>query len=86
GHARTLLHQAAARTAGEVAAVAGLLRAAGRTDEAGEILETVARTRPADAAADLARVRPELTDLLLAAASRISASCRRDVAAALARR
>ncbi|NJP45498.1 flagellar biosynthesis protein FlhF [Actinacidiphila epipremni] len=83
--ARTLLHQAASRAAAEVADVADLLATAGRAAEAGELLETVARARTADAAAAVARARPGLTQLLLAAAARVSAPCHRNLAAALAR-
>ncbi|WP_329173557.1 hypothetical protein [Streptomyces sp. NBC_01477] len=82
-HSRTLLHQVAARAAGDVALVADLLHAGGRSAEAGELLETVARGRNADAAAAVARARPTLTDLLLAAAARVSPPCHRDLAAAL---
>ncbi|WP_052397301.1 hypothetical protein [Streptomyces sp. NRRL F-5123] len=84
-HARTLLHQTAARPAAEVAVVADLLHSAGHTGEAAELLETVARARPADAAADVARARPALTAPLLAAAARVAPPCRRDLAAALLR-
>jgi hypothetical protein len=84
GDCRTLLHQAAARPPEDVAVVADLLlHEAGRAAEAAELLETVARARPAEAAAALVRSRPSLAEPLLSAAARISPPRLRDISAAL---
>ncbi|SEG13257.1 hypothetical protein SAMN05216223_103343 [Actinacidiphila yanglinensis] len=80
---RTLLRQAAGRPPEDVAVVADLLQQAGRTGESGELLETLARSRPAATAAAVARTRTSLAEPLLAAAARVSRACRRDVSAAL---
>lgn len=81
---RSLLHQAAARPPADVAVVADLLlHGAGRSAEAGELLETVARARPAADAAALVRARPSLAQPLLSAAERISPPRLRDISAAL---
>ena len=81
---RTLLRQAAARPPADVAVVADLLlHGAGLAAEAGELLETVARARPATDAAALVRARPSLAQPLLSAAARVSSPRWRDISAAL---
>ncbi|WP_202236912.1 hypothetical protein [Actinacidiphila reveromycinica] len=83
GDCLTLLRQAAARSPEDVAVVAETLHRAGRAGEAGELLETLARSRPAATAAAVARTRPSLAAPLLAAASRVSRPCHREISAAL---
>lgn len=82
---RTLLHQAAARPAAEVAATAWALLDAGHQDAALSLLTALVRARSPEAAAGIARERAGLAGPLLDAAGLVSVSKRRDVAAALRR-
>jgi hypothetical protein len=78
---RELLHQAASRPAADIAVLAAALLGPDRA----ELLTTLSRTRPAEVTAAVARAHPGLIADLLAAAERVSAPRRRDVAAALRR-
>ncbi|MEU1617128.1 hypothetical protein ABZ479_07425 [Streptomyces sp. NPDC005722] len=82
---RTLLHQAAARPAAEVAGTAGALLDAGHRDAALSLLAALVGARSPEAAAGIAHEGPGLVGPLLDAAGLVSASKRRDVAAALRR-
>jgi len=78
---RTLLQQVVPRPAEDIAAVAAALPDPART----ALLAALVRTRPAEAAAGVARLRPGLTTALLTAAGHVSPSRRHDLTAAFRR-
>lgn len=84
-HCLTLLNQAAARPAAEIALTAAALCDAGHRPEAVSLLAGVARARTPETAAGIVRERHDLAGPLLDAAGLHSVSRRRDVAAALRR-